>query len=100
MNLATKLHYKGARVFLTIIDDLKAKGTNHATNVSLRCHNLSYLLNFDRHILISLGMPQVIISDSSAGGLTSIVHFDNFRSLLPATTKVKCLSYAGYFINV
>ncbi|KAJ0506960.1 putative pectinacetylesterase/NOTUM [Helianthus annuus] len=31
----------------------------------------------------------------SAGGLTSILHCDNFRSLLPANTTVKCLSDAG-----
>ncbi|CAI9784708.1 unnamed protein product [Fraxinus pennsylvanica] len=36
-----------------------------------------------------------ILSGSSAGGLTSI-----FRSLVPKGAKVKCISDAGYFINV
>ncbi|KAI7980321.1 Pectin acetylesterase 8 [Camellia lanceoleosa] len=40
-----------------------------------------------------------IISGGSAGGLTSILHCDSFRALLPIGTKVKCLSDAGYFIN-
>nr|GMC55985.1 pectin acetylesterase 8-like [Ipomoea batatas] len=40
-----------------------------------------------------------IISGCSAGGLTSILHCDKFKTLLPASTKVKCLADAGYFIN-
>lgn len=43
---------------------------------------------------------QAILSGCSAGGLSSILHCDNFKSLLPSTTKVKCLSDAGFFINV
>ncbi|KVH91610.1 Pectinacetylesterase [Cynara cardunculus var. scolymus] len=40
-----------------------------------------------------------MLAGCSAGGLTSILQCDNFRSLLPPTTKVKCLSDAGFFIN-
>ncbi|KMZ57509.1 pectin acetylesterase, family CE13 [Zostera marina] len=69
----TKLYYRGARVFLAVIDDLKANGMNQAANA--------------------------IISGCSAGGLTSIIHCDHFRSLLPENTNVKCISDAGYFIN-
>ncbi|KAI9080382.1 hypothetical protein K1719_037776 [Acacia pycnantha] len=39
-----------------------------------------------------------ILSGCSAGGLTSILHCDRFRALVPASTKEKCLSDAGYFI--
>jgi hypothetical protein len=42
---------------------------------------------------------QAIISGCSAGGLTSILHCDRFRALLPSGARVKCLSDAGYFIN-
>lgn len=70
---ATNLHYRGARVFLAVIEDLMAKGMSHA--------------------------DKALLSGCSAGGLTSILHCDKFRSLLPASTKVKCLSDAGYFIN-
>ncbi|KZV19785.1 hypothetical protein F511_18784 [Dorcoceras hygrometricum] len=73
VNPVTKLYYRGARVFLAIMDDLLAKGMKNAENA--------------------------ILSGCSAGGLTSILHCDRFRALLPATTKVKCFSDAGYFIN-
>ncbi|XP_059639909.1 pectin acetylesterase 8-like [Cornus florida] len=73
VNPATNLHYRGARVFLAVIEDLLAKGMKSAENA--------------------------ILSGCSAGGLTSILHCDNFRSLVPMGTKVKCLSDAGFFIN-
>ncbi|KAF2316096.1 hypothetical protein GH714_040998 [Hevea brasiliensis] len=41
-----------------------------------------------------------LLSGCSAGGLAAILHCDNFRALLPMGTKIKCLSDAGYFINV
>lgn len=70
---STNLHFRGARVWRAIIDDLLEKGMSNAENA--------------------------ILSGCSAGGLTSILHCDNFRSLLPTTTKVKCIADAGYFIN-
>ncbi|KAA8521048.1 hypothetical protein F0562_011799 [Nyssa sinensis] len=73
VNPATNLHFRGARVFRAIIDDLLAKGMNHAQNA--------------------------ILSGCSAGGLAVILQCDNFRALVPMSTKVKCMSDAGYFIN-
>ncbi|XP_074558580.1 pectin acetylesterase 7-like [Curcuma longa] len=70
---ATNLHYRGASVWRAIIDDLLAKGMDKAQNA--------------------------LLSGCSAGGLASILHCDNFRSLLPASAKVKCFSDAGYFID-
>ncbi|KAJ6706477.1 NOTUM-RELATED [Salix purpurea] len=40
-----------------------------------------------------------ILSGCSAGGLAAILHCDRFRSLLPASARVKCVSDAGYFIH-
>lgn len=73
VNPATNLHFRGARAFVAIIDDLKSKGMTNAQNA--------------------------ILAGCSAGGLTAILNCDRFRSLMPARTKVKCLSDAGYFIN-
>lgn len=42
---------------------------------------------------------QALLSGCSAGGLASIIHCDEFRELFPATTKVKCLSDAGLFLD-
>ncbi|WOL07670.1 pectin acetylesterase 8 [Canna indica] len=71
---ATNLHYRGARVWFTVIEDLLSRGMRFAENA--------------------------LLSGCSAGGLASILHCDSFRTLLPASAKVKCLSDAGYFINV
>ncbi|KAF7090524.1 hypothetical protein CFC21_093259 [Triticum aestivum] len=70
----TNLHYRGARVWQAVMEDLLAKGMNKAENA--------------------------LISGCSAGGLTSILHCDRFHRLLPAAANVKCLSDAGFFINV
>ncbi|XWS49415.1 hypothetical protein CRYUN_Cryun12cG0001600 [Craigia yunnanensis] len=69
----TNLHFRGARVWLAVMEDLLAKGMRNAENA--------------------------VLSGCSAGGLASILHCDSFRALLPMGTKVKCLSDAGYFIN-
>ncbi|KAK3429677.1 hypothetical protein EUGRSUZ_E01169 [Eucalyptus grandis] len=70
---ATKLHFRGARAFVAIIEDLLSKGMSDAENA--------------------------ILSGCSAGGLTSILHCDRFRALMPTSATVKCVADAGYFIN-
>ncbi|GKV10526.1 hypothetical protein SLEP1_g21875 [Rubroshorea leprosula] len=70
---ANKLYFRGARVWQAIMDDLMAKGMRNAQNA--------------------------ILSGCSAGGLASILNCDRFRSLFPATTKVKCIADAGFFLN-
>ncbi|CAN0840529.1 Pectin acetylesterase 8, partial [Linum grandiflorum] len=71
---ATNLHFRGARVWRAVMEDLLAKGMKNADNA--------------------------LLSGCSAGGLASILHCDSFRALFPMGAKVKCLSDAGYFINV
>ena len=68
-----KLYFRGARVWRAVIDDLMAKGMSNAQNA--------------------------ILSGCSAGALAAILHCDQFKSILPKTAKVKCVSDAGYFIN-
>ncbi|GFY95207.1 pectinacetylesterase family protein [Actinidia rufa] len=70
VNPATNLHFRGARVFVAVIEDLLAKGMKNAENA--------------------------ILSGCSAGALTAILQCDNFRGLLPMSTKVKCFSDAGF----
>ncbi|XP_078442536.1 pectin acetylesterase 8-like isoform X2 [Wolffia australiana] len=71
---ATNLHYRGARIFNAVMEDLLSKGMRNATNA--------------------------LLSGCSAGGLTSLLHCDRFRALLPNHTRVKCLSDGGYFVNL
>ncbi|XP_010056135.2 pectin acetylesterase 8-like [Eucalyptus grandis] len=73
VNPATNLHFRGARAFVAIVEDLMSKGMSNAQNA--------------------------ILSGCSAGGLAAILNCDRFRALMPARTKVKCLADAGYFIN-
>ncbi|XP_060200751.1 pectin acetylesterase 8-like [Lycium barbarum] len=68
---ATNQHYRGARIFQTIMEELLAKGMKNAKNA--------------------------ILSGNSAGGLAAMIHCDRFRSLLPSTPRVKCLSDGGIF---
>ncbi|CAN0885125.1 Pectin acetylesterase 6 [Linum grandiflorum] len=42
---------------------------------------------------------EVLLSGCSAGGLASIIHCDEFGALFPRSTKVKCLSDAGLFLD-
>lgn len=46
-----------------------------------------------------IDLSQALLSGCSAGGLASILHCDQFKELLPGTTKVKCLSDAGMFMD-
>ncbi|PPD81019.1 hypothetical protein GOBAR_DD22045 [Gossypium barbadense] len=45
------------------------------------------------------GQNEALLSGCSAGGLASILHCDEFKDLFPSTTKVKCLSDAGVFLD-
>ncbi|VAH51410.1 pectin acetylesterase 7-like [Triticum dicoccoides] len=69
----TNLHFRGARVWDAIIEDLLNKGMSKAKNA--------------------------ILSGCSAGGLSAILHCDKFKDLLPPSAFVKCVSDAGYFID-
>uniref|UniRef100_A0A1D1YAA9 Pectin acetylesterase n=2 Tax=Anthurium amnicola TaxID=1678845 RepID=A0A1D1YAA9_9ARAE len=71
---ATKLHYRGARIFAAVMEDLLARGMKNARNA--------------------------LLSGCSAGGLTTVLHCDRFRAFLPAGARVKCLTDGGFFINV
>ncbi|CAI0441983.1 unnamed protein product [Linum tenue] len=58
---ATNLHFRGARVWLAVMEELLAKGMRNAENA--------------------------LLSGCSAGGLATIMHCDSFRALLPMGTK-------------
>ncbi|XP_022868622.1 pectin acetylesterase 12-like isoform X1 [Olea europaea var. sylvestris] len=70
---ATGLQFRGQRIWLAGIQELMSKGMHNA--------------------------DQALLSGCSAGGLASILHCDEFQSFFPESTKVKCLSDAGLFID-
>ncbi|AAF26093.1 putative pectinacetylesterase [Arabidopsis thaliana] len=72
-NQAAQLQFRGERIWRAAIDDLKANGMRYAN--------------------------QALLSGCSAGGLAAILRCDEFRNLFPGSTKVKCLSDAGLFLD-
>ncbi|XP_027363630.1 pectin acetylesterase 12-like [Abrus precatorius] len=68
-----QLQFRGQRIWLAAMEDLMSKGMRFAN--------------------------QALLSGCSAGGLATIIHCDEFRGLFPQTTKVKCLSDAGLFLD-
>ncbi|XP_078440115.1 pectin acetylesterase 8-like [Wolffia australiana] len=71
---STNLHYRGQRVFMAMMEELKSKGMDQAQNA--------------------------LLSGCSAGGLASMLHCDTFRSLFPSGARVKCIADAGFFVDV
>ncbi|GLJ19761.1 hypothetical protein SUGI_0357950 [Cryptomeria japonica] len=69
-----KLFFRGQRIWKAAMEDLLSKGMNRA--------------------------QQALLSGCSAGGLAAILHCDEYRELMPSSTKVKCLSDAGLFLDV
>ncbi|XVF22220.1 hypothetical protein REPUB_Repub12eG0154800 [Reevesia pubescens] len=72
-NEANKLYFRGQRIWSAAMEELMAKGMRNA--------------------------QQALLSGCSAGGLASILHCDEFKDLFTETTKVKCLSDAGLFLD-
>ncbi|GER26927.1 pectinacetylesterase family protein [Striga asiatica] len=68
-----KIISRGARIFYAVMEELLEKGMASAKNA--------------------------ILSGTSAGGLSAILHCDDFRVLLPFTSRVKCLVDSGFFIH-
>ncbi|KAL5539847.1 hypothetical protein UlMin_045468, partial [Ulmus minor] len=72
-NEEAQLYFRGQRIWLAAMQELLSQGMKNA--------------------------EQALLSGCSAGGLASIVHCDEFRDSFPTTTKVKCLSDAGFFFD-
>ncbi|GMH11375.1 hypothetical protein Nepgr_013216 [Nepenthes gracilis] len=70
---ASQLYFRGQRIWLAAMEELMGKGMQNAN--------------------------EALLSGCSAGGVASILHCDEFRNLFPRSTKVKCLSDAGLFLD-
>ncbi|XP_015874830.3 pectin acetylesterase 12 [Ziziphus jujuba] len=70
---AAGLQFRGQRIWLAAMEDLMSKGMRYAKNA--------------------------LLSGCSAGGLAAILHCDEYRNFFPRTTRVKCLSDAGLFLD-
>ncbi|XP_013601418.1 PREDICTED: pectin acetylesterase 1-like, partial [Brassica oleracea var. oleracea] len=72
-NKTAQLQFRGKRIFLAVMEDLMAKGMHVAC--------------------------EALPNECSSGGLSAILRCDDFSSLFPPTTKVKCMSDAGFFLD-
>ncbi|VFQ63765.1 unnamed protein product [Cuscuta campestris] len=70
----TGLHYRGARVFRAVVEDLMEKGLKNARNV--------------------------LLAGGSSGGLRVMVHCDRFRRLFSRNVRVKCHTDSSLFLHV
>ncbi|KAF3321210.1 protein notum isoform X3 [Carex littledalei] len=68
------IYFRGQKIWNAIIDDLVLKGLNHA--------------------------EKVLLSGCSAGGLAVFHHCDQLAQLLPEVKSIKCLSDAGFFVDL
>lgn len=68
------LYFRGQKIWQAMIHDLLPQGLAHA--------------------------EKALLSGCSAGGLAVFLHCDNFARYLPGSTTVKCLSDAGFFMDV
>ncbi|KAI9160619.1 hypothetical protein LWI28_010039 [Acer negundo] len=68
------LYFRGQKIWQAILIDLLPKGMANAR--------------------------KALLSGCSAGGLAVFLHCDNFINFLPRTASVKCLSDAGFFLDV
>ncbi|THU55159.1 hypothetical protein C4D60_Mb11t03620 [Musa balbisiana] len=74
LNSTTALYFRGQRIWKAIVLDLLPKG----------------LIQADK----------VLLSGCSAGGLASFLHCDDLTRFVPETATVKCMSDAGFFLDV
>ncbi|TVU37071.1 hypothetical protein EJB05_19038 [Eragrostis curvula] len=70
----TSFFFRGQRIWEAVMDELLSKGLSRA--------------------------KQAFLTGCSAGGLSTYIHCDDFRALLPKTPTVKCLADGGFFLDV
>ncbi|KAL6853313.1 hypothetical protein ACP4OV_019342 [Aristida adscensionis] len=70
----TSFFFRGQRIWEAVMAELLAKGLSRA--------------------------KQAFLTGCSAGGLSTYIHCDDFRALLPKTSTVKCLADGGFFLDV
>ncbi|XP_065853439.1 pectin acetylesterase 5-like [Euphorbia lathyris] len=69
----TQLYFRGQLIWEAIMDELLSIGLSNA--------------------------KKALLSGCSAGGLSTLIHCDSFRALLPKDATVKCLADAGFFLD-
>ncbi|KAL5227782.1 hypothetical protein ABZP36_016047 [Zizania latifolia] len=74
MQYGTNFFFRGQRIWEAVMSELLPKGLARA--------------------------KQAFLTGCSAGGLSTYIHCDDFRALLPKDSTVKCLADGGFFLDV
>ena len=99
------LYFRGQRIWDAIITDLLQKGLAKAKNVfSAQISIVFSRYKFGVHLFYAfkscICFLQVLLSGCSAGGLATFFHCDSLKERLGGATTVKCLSDAGFFLDL
>uniref|UniRef100_A0A803NB62 Pectin acetylesterase n=1 Tax=Chenopodium quinoa TaxID=63459 RepID=A0A803NB62_CHEQI len=87
-NGTSSLYFRGQKIWQAIISDLLPKGLAHAEKVDrLLRDKIKTMINCFALWLLSRG-------------LAVFLHCDNFSNYLPENSTVKCISDAGFFLDV
>lgn len=98
------LYFRGQRIWQAAMDDLMAQGMRYANQVLIlpQLIMFSLALDFGNNLcfLATTQFYQALLSGCSAGGVSTILHCDEFRGLFSGSTNVKCLADAGMFLDL
>lgn len=70
----SKRNFRGQRIWDEVMRELLSKGLSHA--------------------------KEAFLTGCSAGGLSTYIHCDDFRALVPKVSTIKCLADGGFFLDV
>uniref|UniRef100_A0A453GX65 Pectin acetylesterase n=1 Tax=Aegilops tauschii subsp. strangulata TaxID=200361 RepID=A0A453GX65_AEGTS len=70
----TPFFFRGQRIWEAVMSELLSKGLSRA--------------------------KEAFLTGCSAGGLSTYIHCDDFRALVPKASTVKCLADGGFFLDV
>ncbi|KAK1670243.1 hypothetical protein QYE76_058402 [Lolium multiflorum] len=70
----TSVYFRGQRIWEAVMRELLSKGLSRA--------------------------KEAFLTGCSAGGLSTYIHCDDFRALVPKASTVKCLADGGFFLDV
>ncbi|XP_044946580.1 pectin acetylesterase 5-like isoform X1 [Hordeum vulgare subsp. vulgare] len=70
----TRFFFRGQRIWDEVMRELLSKGLSHA--------------------------KEAFLTGCSGGGLSTYIHCDDFRALVPKVSTIKCLADGGFFLDV
>ncbi|CAA6663668.1 unnamed protein product [Spirodela intermedia] len=86
------LFFRGQRIWSAAMEELLSKGMRYADRILIML--MLMIIWADKHVFLGSSLWLF------CGGLSTILHCDQFRALLPSNAKTKCLADAGMFLDI